>query len=121
MTGGRISPPVLRIACTPQTRLRIRSWSAASPTAGGRAKILRSPLTEYWRAGNVTFRQPSPRLSQTPKPISFGPRAKKMRRDTRSGALTVQKTVRKESSRQSTDLVLDVIELKREFSLDVAQ
>ena len=37
------------------------------------AKLRRSPLTEYWRAGNVTLR-PLPLLrSQIPKPISFSP------------------------------------------------
>ena len=37
-------------------RSRRRSWLAASTTGRSRAKLRRSPLTEYWRAGNVTFR-----------------------------------------------------------------
>src|SRR5471032_629828 len=40
------------------------------------AKERRSPLTLYWRAGNVTLRLPPPaprRISQIEKPISFKP------------------------------------------------
>src|SRR5688572_22926337 len=35
-------------------------------------KLRRSPLTEYWRAGNVTFRPPVLR-SQTANPTSLSP------------------------------------------------
>ena len=37
------------------------------------AKLRRSPLTEYWRAGNVTLRPPPPRRSQIANPMSFSP------------------------------------------------
>jgi hypothetical protein len=37
------------------------------------AKLRRSPLTAYWRAGKVTLRPPPLRRSQTEKPISFKP------------------------------------------------
>src|SRR5687768_970702 len=37
------------------------------------AKLRRSPLTEYCRAGNVTLRALLARRSQIPKPISFVP------------------------------------------------
>ena len=36
-------------------------------------KLRRSPLTEYWRAGNVTLRPVPLRRSQTENPISFRP------------------------------------------------
>src|SRR5262245_11821087 len=38
-----------------------------------RAKLRRSPLTEYWRAGKVTLRPTPLRRSQIAKPISFSP------------------------------------------------
>jgi integrase len=37
------------------------------------AKLRRSPLTAYWRAGNVTLRPLPPRRSQMLKPISLKP------------------------------------------------
>src|SRR3990167_6281492 len=51
------------------------SVSDAIGSAEGRrsAKLRRSPLTEYCRAGNVTLRPLPPRRSQTEKPISFSP------------------------------------------------
>jgi len=38
-----------------------------------RANERRSPLTEYWRAGKVTFRLPPDRRSQIANPINFNP------------------------------------------------
>ena len=52
---------------------RIRSCAVASAIGRSSAKLRRSPLTEYCRAGNVTFRPPPVRRSHTPKPISFRP------------------------------------------------
>ena len=37
-------------------RSRTRSCAVASPSGRSSAKLRRSPLTEYWRAGNVTLR-----------------------------------------------------------------
>src|SRR5688572_307691 len=52
---------------------RIASWVLASPLEGrSSAKLRRSPLTEYCRAGNVTLRPPL-RRSQTAKPTSLSP------------------------------------------------
>src|SRR4051812_36023148 len=52
---------------------RTRSCDVASDIGLRSEKLRRSPLTEYWRAGNVTF-LPLPVLrSHTPNPISFSP------------------------------------------------
>src|SRR5687768_14846439 len=52
---------------------RIASCAPTSPFAGrSNAKLRRSPLTEYCRAGNVTLRPPA-RRSQMAKPTSFMP------------------------------------------------
>ena len=58
-------------ACS--TRLRTRSCDAASPMGRSSAKLRRSPLTAYWRAGNVTLRPLPLRRSHTANPISFKP------------------------------------------------
>ena len=58
-------------ACS--TRSRTRSCAAASAIGRSSAKLRRSPLTEYWRAGNVTLRPLPLRRSQTANPISFKP------------------------------------------------
>jgi hypothetical protein len=47
--------------------------AVASVVGRSNAKLRRSPLTEYWRAGNVTLRPPPVRRSQIAKPISFYP------------------------------------------------
>jgi hypothetical protein len=47
--------------------------AAASATGRSSAKLRRSPLTEYCRAGNVTFWPPPLRRSQIAKPISLRP------------------------------------------------
>ena len=54
-------------------RSRRRSWAVESVIGRSSAKLRRSPLTEYWRAGNVTFRPLPLRRSQTAKPTSFKP------------------------------------------------
>ncbi|PYR33878.1 MAG: hypothetical protein DMF90_19335 [Acidobacteria bacterium] len=41
----------------------MRSWLATSAIGRNRANDRRSPLTEYWRAGKVTFRPLPPRRS----------------------------------------------------------
>ena len=45
----------------------------ASSIGRSSAKLRRSPLTEYWRAGKVTLRPVPVLRSQIPKPISFSP------------------------------------------------
>src|SRR5260221_11085895 len=54
-------------------RSRMRSWACTSVIGRSSAKLRRSPLTAYDRAGNVTFRPLPPRRSQMLKPISFRP------------------------------------------------
>ena len=58
-------------ACS--TSSRMRSCALVSAMGRSSAKLRRSPLTAYWRAGNVTLRPPPPRRSQMEKPISFKP------------------------------------------------
>src|SRR5439155_17496218 len=56
------------------TSSRTRFCALASTIGRSSAKLRRSPLTAYWRAGNVTLRPPAPpRLSHTLNPSSFKP------------------------------------------------
>src|SRR5882724_5858704 len=59
------------------SRINSRSLVCAVASTIGRrsAKLRRSPLTVYWREGNVTLRPPPPRRlrSQIENPISFSP------------------------------------------------
>src|SRR5688500_3309460 len=50
-----------------------RSCDPMSDRGLNRAKLLRSPLTEYCRAVNVTLRPAPLRRSQSAKPTSFSP------------------------------------------------
>ena len=68
---GLLLPRTSAYAC--RIRSRTRSCAVASATGRSSAKLRRSPLTEYWRAGNVTFRPLPLRRSQTAKPISLSP------------------------------------------------
>src|SRR5437879_6285912 len=53
------------------TSSRTRFCALVSTIGRSSAKLRRSPLTAYWRAGNVTLRPPAPpRLSHTLNPIS---------------------------------------------------
>src|SRR5262245_60546123 len=53
---------------------RILFCAVVSPIGRSSAKLRRSPLTEYERAGKVTLRpDPPPRRSHTAKPTSFNP------------------------------------------------
>src|SRR5258706_9278816 len=54
-------------------RSRIVFWAVASTIGRSNAKLRRSPLTAYERAGNVTFRPVPPRRSHTLNPINLSP------------------------------------------------
>ena len=54
-------------------RSRTASCAVVSTTGRSSAKLRRSPLIEYDRAGNVTFRPLPPRRSEMLKPMSFRP------------------------------------------------
>src|SRR5439155_4984298 len=77
VAGGRHQALDAAVSSYAANASRIASRTAfcavVSTTGRSRAKLRRSPLIAYCRAGNVTLRPAPVRRSQIPKPISFKP------------------------------------------------
>ncbi len=69
----RLSELFFVAANSSRMKSRVRFCASVSTIGRSNAKLPRSPLAEYWRVGQVTFRPPAPRRFQIPKPMSLRP------------------------------------------------